>query len=471
MKPKVRVLILIIICGVLLFFSRSFLSNAGKQRLNRSELLYLPEADFLKLIALGHDGLVSDILLAKAVNVFNSHSSQKIFYDQKKLKKLIFTAIDMDPYNADAFLMGNNILKESDVNGSIELLKLGMFYHPELWKFPEMIGFNFSYYLKNSYLARKYYRIAAKLQDYPSFVPRNPERFNDETDRYNDAIRVLYNFYSSTENKILKESFKQAIKRISGRIEEKELLLKARIIRIMDGDSFEFEPEAKDPQYSSLKGLEGIRMVGINCYEMTEGNERDRLFAHLQKDFAFFTLRNRNVHIELERLSDGSFKRDKFNRLLGYLFLESNKMYQMLALEQGIVKGYYKFYFKREYKKLFLQAETKAKEKKRGFYDFPPEVIDLRDIHRNMGKIVMIRFRVYKVFFGTKAIFLDSGPDYRKKFSAIIPSKYAMNFSKRNQRNYLKSLHRKRIEVLGFLGSYKNKSQMRLYFPDQLKEL
>ena len=469
MKAKVRILIFIVICGFLLALSKSFLSNANSHKIKRERDLYLPELKYLKLISLGHDALISDLLLAWALLYSDSHFDQGIGVKSKNLKKLIFSAVEMDSKNSDAFLMGNNLLKSLSVNDSIDLLKRGRFYHPELWKLPEMIGLNYFYYLKNSYLAEKYFEMASQMPNHPPYYPSISGESYEEAGRHRYVLRILYNFYSSTEDEKLKESFKHSIAEVREKIRERTRLLNGRITKIIDGDSFEFEPDRNNPQYGFLKSIEGIRLVGINSHEMTDENEKNRLFAHIQKDFAFFAIGTRNVSIEFERASNGSLKRDKYNRLLGFMFLEDKKMYQLLALENGMVRGFYKFPFKKEYKYRFHEAEKRAKESKRGLYRFPPEEIRLSKIDSYVGKIVALRFRVYKVFFGTRDVFLDSGTDYRNVFSAIIPLRYAGNFSKKNYKNYFRKLQGKWIKVTGFLGFYKNKSQMRLYFPSQLK--
>lgn len=207
-----------ILCGVGVIVSRGFLSSQLKGTGEKEQDLYLPDPVYLKFIAAGHDGLVSDLVLAKAMTYYGSHYRERGKFTFKHLKKLFFTAIEMDPLNIDACLLAGNILSEIDIHGAIEILKLGMRNNPESWKFPEMIGFKYWYKLKDSKKAARYYEIASHLPGHPPYIPSISGKLYEENGRYNEAIRVLYNFYSTTQDKRLKESFKQSILELQERI-------------------------------------------------------------------------------------------------------------------------------------------------------------------------------------------------------------------------------------------------------------
>ncbi len=163
----------------------------------------------------------------------------------------------MDPRNREAFLMGNNILKTADpsTRSSIELLKRGMFYHPDFWKFPEMIGFNYYYTLDEPELAGKYYEMASGLHSVSDPLPgqsgsgKSPApyvaslsgKFYEESGKYREALRILKKFYQTTQDKQLKKSFmdsyKQVLKRISFRNQyvHKHLDIIGRCIQLQTG--------------------------------------------------------------------------------------------------------------------------------------------------------------------------------------------------------------------------------------------
>lgn len=466
---KLSILFLIILCGVVINLSQRFLSHTSGSLDEKESDLYLPEVSNLKFLSLGHDGLISDLVLAKALIYFGSHYHQRQTFTFKYLKKLFFTAIEMDPMNKDAFLMANNILSYKNIHHSLEVLKLGMTYHPRYWKFPEMIGFNYFYHLKDTHKAARYYEIASHLPDHPPYVPSLSGKLYQESGRYEDAVRVLNNFYSTTRDKRLKKSFKKSIEAIREKIRKKQFQVKATILKVINANIFEFSPDSENPQFKYLKPRETLRVVGIRPYEKSAREEKERLLAHLQKDYADFILRNASVKIEFERFSDGRIKRDLNNRFHGSIVLNNNKLYQLHVIENGIVSGNYNFPYREEYKKIFKEAEIQAREGEKGLYSFPPDEIELSEVQENTGKIVSLRFRVNRVEIGSQNILLLSSSRRRNIFNAVIPREYINNFSPTEDVNYFRTLRRKRIKVTGFVGVYNRQIQMKIYFPLQLE--
>ncbi|MGE5343047.1 MAG: tetratricopeptide repeat protein [Candidatus Omnitrophota bacterium] len=185
--------------------------------------LYLPEPRYLTFISLGHHELVADLVLAKTLSYYGSHYYQRKNFAFKHLKKLFLTAVELDPLNRDAFLMAGNTLADIDTRAAIEILTLGMRYHPQYWKFPEMIGYHYFFRLKDPARAAQYYELASTLPGHPPYVPSLSGKFYEEIGRYEQAIRVLYNFYSTTTDKRLKQSFKASIDEIAEKLRNRNL--------------------------------------------------------------------------------------------------------------------------------------------------------------------------------------------------------------------------------------------------------
>jgi tetratricopeptide (TPR) repeat protein len=223
-KRVTNLILLVLIVGIGLVFitSKDYLNRHRSESNNNEQDLYLPEANYLKFISLGHTGLVSDLVLAKALTYFGSHYYERQTFRFKHLKKLFFTAVEMDPMNKDAILMAGNILSDIDMPAAIEILERGRYYHPDSWKFPEMIGFQYYFKLKDAKKAAKYYELASRLPGHPPYVPSISGKLYEESGRYEEAIRVLYNFYSTTEDKRLKESFKQSILELQEKMKKRK---------------------------------------------------------------------------------------------------------------------------------------------------------------------------------------------------------------------------------------------------------
>jgi endonuclease YncB( thermonuclease family) len=463
-------LIMVATSGILLAYSYHHLRDRFVPVNMKRDLPSLLDTKYLKVLSLGHHSVTADFLLARAklfqlANPNAGLNRQRLLW----LKELYKIALELDPKNHEAFLMANETLKNHDMKSAIDILLLGMTYHPRKWQFPEMIGFNYFFYENNRFMAQRYFQKAIKLPNHPLYIPSMSERYFSESGRLKDAVRILYNFFTTTKDWELRTYYKKYINHLNQRIIEQNPFVTGQITFVVDGDSLKFKP-LEGNQQVELKEVENLRLIGINAYEMTAPNEDERLLAHLQKDYTFFHLNSRFVTIEIQKLSDNSLQRDKYQRLLGFVFLENKKMYQILALENGMVKGFYKYPFKREYISRFKEAEKKGRENEWSLFHFPPPQISLGSVDQNIGKLVSVQFRVANVLEGEKNIFILPNIKQRNAFMVVVPRPYLKYFARENPEKYLRQLWNKWIRVSGFLGFYKNRPQIRLYFPVQLNQ-
>jgi tetratricopeptide (TPR) repeat protein len=446
MKRKTRValvkLMVILIGGFLLILSQQFLSRFQKDPLRKERDIYLPEAGYLRFISLGHDGLVSDLVLARALTYFGSHYHERNHFGFKHLEKLFTTAVEMDPLNREAFLMAGNILSDIQIQSAIAILKLGMMYHPDYWKFPEMIGFRYFFNLNNPHQAAKYYEIASRCPGHPPYVPSLSGKFYQESGRYEEALRVLYNFYSTTRDKRLKESFKASINALREKIAKQDFQLHATVLNVLDGETVEFRPDPDNPQFKGLKSLEQLKIAGINAFPSDSVNPQEKLMACWQQEYVRYFLDRAQVRIEFEREENGRLKRDKKNRLLGTITLKNGNRFKPLPL-----------------------------------HPFPPAAADLnrKEVYRYVGKLVSLRFTVHEVIIDAKGreIELNEASHHRNTFSAIIPFNLRDRFTRGNEDafSFFKGLAGKRITVTGFAGVKGRQVQVKISFPSQLEEL
>lgn len=166
--------------------------------------VFLPSAEALRLASLDFESLTADFIWIKGAIYFGSHYRQR-GYRFQWMEALLNLATDLDPMYYDVYWYGSSLLPE--VHQSIRLLKKGMRYFPNNWKFPEMIGFNYQYYLNDYKSAGKYYEIASTKPGHPPFVPSLASRFYAQAGELDAAIRVLKNFYDTTKRRDLKQEF------------------------------------------------------------------------------------------------------------------------------------------------------------------------------------------------------------------------------------------------------------------------
>ena len=239
-----------------------------------------------------------------------------------------------------------------------------------------------------------------------------------------------------------------------------------RIVKIIDGDSFKIKPDPGTP-HKSLSTLEGLRLIGINSFEMTAKNPHKNMWAHMQKDFAFFFFRNRQATVKLVQTPEGTFQRDIYNRLLGYLYNVNKENYQLRVLKQGIINGFYKYPFNKKLQNQFNNAETHARKNQLGLYQDAPHLIALSECQNHFGQVVSINLEVKRIIRGAQSIFLI--PDKRFNFTVVIPHRYVSTFQASKPPLNFKQLPLQWIHVTGLLNILRNKAIIRVYGPSQLK--
>ncbi len=472
MKPQTRnnllILIAIIAAGILFIHARqtlTTLNTAETSHMEKEHELYLPDASYLKYISMGHDGLIADLVLAKTLTYYGSHYSQRETFKFKHLRKLFFTAVEMDPLNKEAFLLANNTLKDVNINDAMGILKRGMKHHPQYWKFPEMIGFNYFYNLNDYHNAAKYYELAAQMPDHPPYVPSLSGKFYQESGRYEDALRVLYNFYGTTEDKLMKNSFKESILAVEEKIRKQRFRLQGTVTEIIDAATIRFRRDPDNPQFKYLKPVETLRVTGLKPIETGTG-KKERLFAYFQKDYAAHVLNNAQITLRFERHHNGRIRRDKYDRLRGTIIFKSRRLYQVDAVEKGYIEANYKGTFNTDLKKQLREAEATAREKKRGLYREQPELIRAKEVHLRTGRIITVDFPVYNVEIAPDKITLTAAAHYRSFFKVVIPGDAIKTISPKGPA-YFKNLKNKWIRVTGYVGVNKI-AEIKIHHPSQL---
>lgn len=417
---------------------------------NPDVYLYLPSGNYLRTLSMGNPSFVGDLIMARALTYFGSHYYQR-GYKYEWLYHLFDVLTDIDPYNKESYLIGARLLTLVDVNLSNKLLEKGMKYHPYYWKIPELIGFNYFYHLKEPDKAAKYYEIASNLPGHPPYVPSLAGKFYSEIGMFEEAIKVLKNFYETTEDKRLKEDFGEQIQELEQKIRERRERLPARVAKVFDGDTFQLNIQGRE---------EIVRLVGVDAPEVDDTREKVRLMGLLSREFALYHLENRDVYILIDKQG-----RDKYGRLLVYLWLPNMVFFNQFIIEEGFANVYTRFYH--PYQKKFIEAERSARERNKGLWGFGREIpLPPQDAIYLLGKLSAIKFMVYKVYSGRSVVYLQSSPDWQKTFNAVI----FINDIARFKRD-LKEYEGKEIVVRGFMRKYKEHPEIIVFSPLQIEEV
>ncbi len=135
-----------------------------------------------------------------------------------------------------------------------------------------------------------------------------------------------------------------------------------RVSWIYDGDTLQIE------------GLGKVRLLGIDTPEKEE-SERDNFYRkryHLSagtlrkiahQALAFNIDQAKNQHVRLEYDQEA---RDRYGRVLAYVYLPDGRMLNRLLLEEGLASVYRRFEFR--FKRDFLATEEQARKRQKGLW-------------------------------------------------------------------------------------------------------
>ena len=132
---------------------------------------------------------------------------------------------------------------------------------------------------------------------------------------------------------------------------------KATLVKVVDGDTIAVSISGKN---------ETVRIIGIDTPEVVDKIKTVECFGKEASDFARLTLQdNKTVLLEYDPTQG---ERDKYNRLLRYVWINSGETdFGKLIIEGGYASEYtYNLPYK--YQNEYKQAERKAREAKKGLW-------------------------------------------------------------------------------------------------------
>jgi micrococcal nuclease len=141
----------------------------------------------------------------------------------------------------------------------------------------------------------------------------------------------------------------------------------ALVKKVFDGDTFEAEINGR---------TEKIRLLGIDTPERFDSEKFDRDMERTAKDKKTVqklgelsyqhTLRligGKKVLLEADPQGDN---KDKYNRLLRYVWLDDGTLVNLKIIQEGYANAYRRFNLTRQ--KEFIEAENKAMQNKKGLW-------------------------------------------------------------------------------------------------------
>ncbi len=209
---------------------------------------------------------------------------------------------------------------------------------------------------------------------------------------------------------------------------------------------------------------ENIRFIGIDTQEMNWKIDQPEFFAQEALDFTREKLLDQKVYLKYDRS-----KRDHYNRLLGYLFLEDGTFFNGLLLQKGFAH-IYTVPPDEKYADFFKELVMEARKERTGLWnkifirkkDLP--VIHYDNAEEYLNQQVIVKGEIISTYQAEKAVFLNFHEKFYDNLSIVI---YSFNLNKFafNPAEYLQG---KKIKVMGEISLYNETPQIIVNDPYQI---
>lgn len=133
----------------------------------------------------------------------------------------------------------------------------------------------------------------------------------------------------------------------------------ARVIRVVDGDTFVFIADGATNE-------EKVRMLGINTPESVDPRRPVQCFGHEASAFAKTLLEGHRVRLEEDPQADNI---DKYGRFLRNVILDDGRDVNLFLVQEGYAQAYLSFPLNKARKAEIRRAEAKAKSEQKGLWN------------------------------------------------------------------------------------------------------
>lgn len=207
-----------------------------------------------------------------------------------------------------------------------------------------------------------------------------------------------------------------------------------------------------------------LRLTGIDTPELKikvndEFVDQPQPFGLEAKSFLEDLVENKYVRIEFDKE-----KEDKYNRLLGYIFVGDNFVNEKIV-EEGLAVVYVKPPNVKYIKRL-NSAQNKARKKNKGLWGGLEEVYS-DDAWQYINQIRTVKGRVKSSYRNEKALFLNFGYDKNTDFTAVIFNNCIYLFNRRGIEPEYEYTDRN-IKVTGRIKQY-NGPEIIVSTPEQVE--
>jgi tetratricopeptide (TPR) repeat protein len=160
------------------------------------ELLYLPTPEMLKLLSLGNEGLMADLVYIWSIQYYSQFQPQERFLYLEKVYDLI---TDLDPKYFDAYRIGALIMSIQQQGDPVarreaveRLYDKGLENLPESWELAEVAAWDFYQVFGDHERGLKYAGMAAGIPGAPNRFLRLYGRWQDQEQAWTVEDSIAY---------------------------------------------------------------------------------------------------------------------------------------------------------------------------------------------------------------------------------------------------------------------------------------
>lgn len=233
----------------------------------------------------------------------------------------------------------------------------------------------------------------------------------------------------------------------------------ALVTQVIDGDTIE------------IRGGKMVRYIGLDTPEMRYWKNDAWVFQPRPFSLEAKKLNEKLVDAKTVRLEFDVQKRDSYSRLLAYCFVKDSSGNEIFVNEELLKQGLallYTFPPNIKYVDLFVAAQVRARESKRGIWQ-TIQTISVSEAPKFIGEVKEIQGIVSSVRSTEKVIFLNLNDGPKPVFKLII---YKDSWSLFIQANIDKPDYykKKNVRAFGLIKDY-NGPEMVINHPSQIEVL
>jgi len=163
------------------------------------DLLFLPSGKYLKLIALGNENIMADIIYLWSIQYYSIYERPERFKYLEHTFKIITT---LDPQYIDPYLVGALIMAREgrDYTRAFKLLDKGIENNPDEWILPLDAGFYAFQDLKDYERALHYFKMASSIPGSPDGIERIVAVIFEKEEKLEAALEFWIKIYNSSQD-------------------------------------------------------------------------------------------------------------------------------------------------------------------------------------------------------------------------------------------------------------------------------